>query len=345
MAYSFWIDSLIALAVAFGATLTAGLTLLLLPFLKQPYRRIEGERTSERPRSFRLGGVVLGAGFLAALAFDERLVWDTALQAFVLGSSAALFLGLIDDFRPLRWWQQLLGQLFLGGVVIQAGMTISRVPLGAGMVLDFSLWPWLPALLTLVWMLVVMNAVNWIDGTDGLLGGVAGIALIVIMLLSLRPEVNQPTLVLLALMLLGAIIGFLGFNWHPAKMLAGSSGALLIGFALGMLSLYAGTKVATVLVVLALPILDFVSVILTRLRHGRSPFLPDRSHLHHILLSLGWSPRGIASIYVAVTVALGVLALSTRHWEKLWVLALAAPLFFGVLAWMQWTLHARLSRN
>lgn len=343
--HPFWLDSLIAFGTAAAVAFAVGQCLSRSPFFQLPFRRDEGDRSSVQPRYFRLGGVILAAGFFAALALDERLVWDAALRGLVFGALGALVLGLLDDFLALAWWQQLLGQLVLGGIVVQAGTLVTELHIGAGAVLSFAHWAWLPVFATLLWMLIVMNAVNWLDGTDGLMGSVVGVALLVIAILSARPEVNQPTLILIALMLLGAVIGFLAFNWHPAQLVAGSSGALFVGFFIGMLSIYAGAKIATVLIVLALPFLDFFSVILTRIWHGRSPFLPDRSHLHHILLSFGWAPRSIAFLYIFLTELMGFLALSTRSWEKLWVLVVASIIFMGVLAWMQWMLRRQYHRD
>lgn len=279
-----------------------------------------------------------------ALAFDERLVWDRSLQILFLGALLALALGSIDDIRPRHWGFQLSGQLLLGLLLVSAGMTIRSIHLGGGAVIDFSLLPFpaLPLLVTLFWVVLVMNAVNWVDGADGLMAGVTATALLVLALLSLRPEVNQPALALLALMLFGSLLGFLAFNWHPAVMVAGTGGSAFLGFMIAALSVYAGAKVATALLVLAIPILDALSVIVTRIQRGRSPFLPDRSHFHHALLSLGWSPRQIALTYVALTGAMGLLSLSTRSLEKVWVLVGTGVVFFVVVAWMQWILNRRV---
>lgn len=307
--------------------------------------RFKGGRTRQeagRPSSthhffYRFGGLVLATGFFSALFFDNRLVNDTGLQVLVTGSLIALAIGMYDDWRPLHWSYQLLGQLLLGGMLLFSGMKITHLDLGVGVVVYFdAIMPFLSGIITLWWVLLVMNATNWIDGADGLVGGVIGVALLVLAWLSWQPPVHQPALTLLALMLGGALLGFLCFNWYPARLIAGSSGVNFLGFLLAAFSVYAGAKVATALLVLTIPVLDLFSVILARLRKGRSPFLPDKSHLHHILLSRGFSPRSIAGIYILFTGMMGVLSLVTKSMGKFYVFLLAGIIFFSVLSWMHW---------
>lgn len=323
--------------VAFGATLLFTFVLQRIPWLQHRYTRAEPGRDSKNIRSFRLGGLAIAGGFFVALLLDERLVWDKYLLILSLGAVIALGFGLWDDFRPLHWSYQLLGQLLLGTLLFVAGMTLQSIHLGGGLIIDFS-HPSLRGvvfLITVGWMILVMNALNWVDGVDGLLGSVMSIALITLFILSLRPEVNQPAMALLTIMLFGALLAFLAFNWFPARIMAGSGGAFFLGFMLAAFSLYAGAKVATALMVLVLPILDALSVILHRFRQGKSLFLPDKQHLHHLLLSLGWSPRKIVCVYSGVTLVLASLALSVRALEKVWVLIVGVVLFFVAVICIQ----------
>lgn len=287
------------------------------------------------PRYFRLGGLALFGGFIAALWFDDRLVFDTSLQMLIFGGLIGLLIGLLDDWKPLHWSWQLGGQSLLGLLLFLSGMSIESIHFGGGNLFEFSSFP-LPGLsliITLLWVLLVMNAVNWADGIDGLMGGVMAIALATLFILSLRPEVNQPAMAILSTMLLGAVLAFLLFNWFPAKIIAGSSGANFLGFMLAALSVYAGTKVATALLVLVIPILDLCVVIMARLLQGRSPFLPDREHLHHLLLARGWSVRQVASLYMGITALMAMIALSTRSLEKLGVLVAVGILFIAAAWW------------
>lgn len=324
--------------LAFGGAIVCVRILMSVPWLARSVVRRETGRSMSIPIYFRLGGLAIAVGFCLAFWFDVRLVLDTRLSILLLGGVLALLIGLIDDFFPLHWLIQLAGQSLLGILLVGGSMTIHQVHFGYGWVLDFSAPPFsfLVPLLTIGWVILVMNATNWIDGSDGVMGAVMGVALVVLVCLSFRPEVNQPAIALLGTMLLGGIVGFLVFNWYPARIEAGSSGTYFLGFLLAALAVYAGTKVATALLVLTVPILDALAVIGARLSAGRSPFQPDQQHLHHLLRLLGWSPWAVAILYGGVTSLMGILALSTRSWEKLWVLLVAGSIFLGLLLWLRW---------
>lgn len=327
--------------VAFGGTTTLIWLLRHLSFLQTLQRREEGERSLSKPRFFRLGGIALWGGFLGALWLDDRLAITPSLLVLVTGASAATLVGLLDDMRPLHWRWQLLTQILLGALLYGAGMTIEWVHLGDGQIIDFSWWPGLALLVTLAWVVLVMNALNWIDGVDGLMGGVLMVVYLTIFLLSLQPEVNQPTVALLASMFLGATLAFSVCNWFPAAILAGTSGATFAGFVVAALSLYAGTKVATALLVLGIPILDAGAVIVSRLFHGKSPFLPDKQHFHHILIEFGWSSREVALFYTFLASIMSLLALTTHLLEKILVMVMVAFFFFGGMVIVQSMLARR----
>ena len=152
----------------------------------------------------------------------------------------------------------------------------------------------------------MMNTVNFLDGLDGLVGGVTLIAGAVLFLHTYKLE--QYSLALLPLALIGATLGVLVFNFPPAKIFLGA-GAYILGFALAVLSIIGGAKVATALLALAVPILDVAWQILNRVRAGKSPFAADRGHLHHRLYDMGWSTRAIVLSYYALTALFGALAL------------------------------------
>jgi UDP-GlcNAc:undecaprenyl-phosphate GlcNAc-1-phosphate transferase len=158
-------------------------------------------------------------------------------------------------------------------------------------------------------------------------------------MLALRPEVNQPTMAILSMTLLGLSLGLLFFNWYPAKILSGTGGAYFFGFALATLALYAGTKVATLLIVLAIPVFDALFVLVRRLVEGHSPFLPDEAHLHHLLLARGWHPALIASTYLLVTALLGLLALALQDGSKVLAFAATGLLLAAATAALHWSLR------
>lgn len=293
------------------------------------YTRQEGLRSQIHPRYFRLGGIALLGGFSGALLFDDRLVVSSSLLTLIIGATLAMLIGMRDDFWPLHWRWQLLAQGMLGILLYSTGMSLDRIHLGNGYLIDFSLWPGVSLLLTLIWVVFVMNAINWSDGVDGLMGGVSMVTLLTLFVLSFQPEVNQPTVTLLTSMLFGATIAFSLFNWFPATIFAGTSGTLFMGFVIAALSLYAGTKVATALLVLGIPLLDAMAVIVSRLLRGQSPFLPDHQHFHHLLMKFGWSSRQVALFYTLLAAVMALLALTTQLLEKMVVFFVVAVVFFG----------------
>ena len=166
--------------------------------------------------------------------------------------------------------------------------------------------------LSLFWLMGMMNTVNWLDGLDGLAAGIAAIFSVVLFVAMIQDTATQdPQLSIapLPLALLGATLGFLPYNFYPARVFLGSSGALTLGFALGCLGIIGGAKMATVLLVLAVPIIDVAWLIVSRARRGRSPFQGGRDHLHFRLLDLGLSQRQIVIGYYLISALFGGLAL------------------------------------
>jgi UDP-GlcNAc:undecaprenyl-phosphate GlcNAc-1-phosphate transferase len=172
---------------------------------------------------------------------------------------------------------------------------------------------------------LLINATNWLDGIDGLSGGVSIISASTILVLSLRSEVNQPPIAIICSIFIGAVLGFLIFNFNPAKIMAGTSGSMFMGFMLAVMAIFAGTKIATALLVMAIPVIDSVWVITERIRKKRSIFRPDKAHLHFKLLDLGWSQKKICFYYYVITVIIAAIALNTR------VIGKSITLFLAVL--------------
>jgi UDP-GlcNAc:undecaprenyl-phosphate GlcNAc-1-phosphate transferase len=189
--------------------------------------------------------------------------------------------------------------------------------------------------LVLIWILVLVNALNWLDGIDGLSGGTAFISALTIFFLSLKPEVNQPPVAILAMALSGAILGFFIFNFYPARILAGTTGSMFFGFTLAILAIFSGTKIATTILVLFLPLMDFLWVIGERIKDGRSIFKPDQRHLHFKLLELGWSPVKINVFFFSATAIFSLIALNTRFLGKSATLLVAIFLMLGFLVFIK----------
>ena len=158
--------------------------------------------------------------------------------------------------------------------------------------------------------------INWFDGIDGLSGGMTFIGSITIFLLSLKPEVNQPPMAILSMILAGVALGFIIFNFNPSRIMAGTSGSMFMGFSLAVLAIFAGTKVATAILILSIPLIDFLWVIIERKLKNRSIFSPDSNHLHHKLLGLNYSQKQIALYLYILTATIAAVALNTKAFGK-----------------------------
>lgn len=281
-------------------------------------------------RCSRLGGVAMGAAFVATLLGDPDLVLSRPLWGLILGSALAFVAGAWDDFCDLSWKMQLFLQASIATLVVSLGARITHItdPLGGVFSFVGPFWAAAAFLLSVIWIMAVMNAINWIDGIDGLSGGIALIAAISLALLSLKSEVNQPPIAIVSVALAGAIGGFWLFNLYPAKIFAGTGGSMLMGLALAVISIIAGMKIATTLVVMALPVLDAARVLYLRIKDGAHPAQADERHLHYRLASRKWSVWRICLFIWTVTLLISFLALNTRALGKVAV-------FSGVaLIWM-----------
>ena len=286
-----------------------------------------GRRRHKRPLS-RLGGLGIALGFFGALALSGLQPIPTAdpkesqrFWGLVIGGLVIFLIGLLDDHRDLPPWAQYTGYLVAALIAVRADIILERFnnPLTNEMIV-------LPALLyiplTVFWITGMIVTVNWLDGLDGLAAGVAAILAAILTFHMLRVE--QYSVAPLALALLGASLGFLVYNIPPARVFMGSSGAFLLGYLMGALGLIAGGRVATVLLVMGIPIVDVAWTILDRWRHGVSPFRGDRRHLHFRLQDAGLSTRVIVFIYWGFCAVAGAMALllSSRLYKLMTLLLL-----------------------
>ncbi len=165
------------------------------------------------------------------------------------------------------------------------------------------------ALFVVVWIVGMINSVNFIDGLDGLSAGVAFIASVTLAIISFYAVGAEPVVALLCLTLAGSLLGFLRWNFHPASVFIGTSGVMFVGYTLALLSILGNAKVAVALLVLGVPIIDAFYTIVRRVRAGRSPFSPDRGHIHHRLLDIGLSHTQTVLAIYGICTGLGLLAL------------------------------------
>ncbi len=306
--------------------ISVGIVFLILRWNKKGYLKkffLKNRKTKrhihKKEDVSRLGGVAIILAFVITILIDKNLVISNVLWGMILGSLIILVMGMWDDFKEIDWRWQLFFQIVAVGLIFLFGAKINYISNPFGEVIHFNtpIKMILGISLGIVWSLILMNALNWLDGIDGLSGGISLIAIITIFLLALKPEVNQPPVAIIAMAFAGGLLGFLLFNFYPAKIMAGTGGAFFMGFVLAGLSIFAGTKIATTLLVLTIPLLDFFWVIVRRLKSGKSIFQPDQSHLHHSLLKMGWSQRKITLFFYLVTSLIAGLALSVSTTDKI----------------------------
>jgi UDP-GlcNAc:undecaprenyl-phosphate GlcNAc-1-phosphate transferase len=284
-----------------------------------------GGRNIHAAPTGRLGGLALAAGFLAAgLLYGGAGGFSTRQVGWLLVVAAATTLVMaVDDVRGLRARDKLLLQLVLAlSVPVLAGIRIGFVNLGFGHVVQLGVLVGVP--LTVVWLLGMQNTMNLLDGVDGLAGGVAAIVAFALLLAAVNREGSSPdqaTVVLLCAALTGACLGFLIFNFHPARIFMGDGGAHFLGMTLGILSIFGIAKGAVVfaLVVpvfaLLVPIADTALSIVRRRRQKVSIAHPDTAHIHHQLLDFGLSQRQTClAFYLAtgITSGLGLMLFGHR---------------------------------
>jgi UDP-GlcNAc:undecaprenyl-phosphate GlcNAc-1-phosphate transferase len=276
----------------------------------------------------RLGGLAIFMAFIASFLVALPLADGYKPQivaGILLGGAIVTLVGALDDRFGLSPKMKLLGQLLAAGVVVLFGVRVDFITIPFG---DGTQIGWIGIPLTILWIVGVTNAINLIDGLDGLAAGVSAIATGTIFILAIM--MGNITVALVSIILLGSILGFLVFNFHPAKIFMGDSGALFLGFILASLSVL-GFKQATIisflvpLFILGVPLSDTFFAIVRRM-HNRMPIsVADKNHLHHCLLMLGLSHRNaVLVIYgIALLFASGALLLSTVvQWVAVIVIAI-----------------------
>jgi UDP-N-acetylmuramyl pentapeptide phosphotransferase/UDP-N-acetylglucosamine-1-phosphate transferase len=345
----------------------AATALLVPPVMRLSERRgwvqfPGGRRQHARPTS-NVGGIAIYAGFVVALLLTlalDSVVRRSGLEllriGLLLAGGTLIFLVMwLDDVVELPPLPKFIAQALAGLIAVGPYLwDHTRYPdaLGAltearGIVLtafnlpfvgQVSLWdvsPWLAIAATVFWVGWMTNTINWSDGIDGLAAGVSLIAALFLALKSLFQQPAQLTVALLPLALAGACAGFLLFNFPPARIFMGDSGAEFIGYVLGVSAIVGGAKLATVLLVLGVPILDVAWLIVSRALAGRSPAHGGRDHLHLRLQDMGFSTRQVVIFYYALSASFGALGIAeTEPRVKLVALGLLALLVACVLIYV-----------
>ncbi len=272
---------------------------------------LPNERKIHKIPVSRLGGVAIWASTMLtflSLVFLSYYPYGSLLSGILLGSSLMFLLGLVDDIYNLNAKFKLFIQLSIATIVYLLGVKISSIPFFGGIDLGFWSYP-----ITLLWIVGISNAVNFIDGVDGLAGSVITVNSITLAIIAIAMTPSNPIVALIGFILAGSMLAFLTYNFNPAKIFMGDSGALFSGFLLATISIVGVMKAATLtlllpFVVLAVPIMDIVFSSTRRICKGKSPFVADAEHIHHKLLHAGFSQKKTVLILTSVAIVAGAIA-------------------------------------
>ncbi len=286
--------------------------------------------------------------FISTLIF---LPFEKYLLGILSGLIILLILGLLDDkhknFSPFA---RLPLQFLAAATVVAFGVGVNYItnPFGGIIRFDEVIIPInflghhnlvlvadILALFFIVWM---MNMVNFSHGVDGQTPGFVTVTGVIIGLYSLKlyqaGDPIQLKIALLSFIMAGSSLGFLPFNWHPAKIFLGFSGTTIFGFLIAVLAILSGAKLAIALLVLMVPAIDSIYTIVRRILSGKLPFYADRKHLHHLLLERGWSHEQIALFYILTCVILGAIALNLNSQGKFFAALLVGTIIIGFILWL-----------
>ena len=309
----------------------------------------EARKTHKDPTP-NLGGIAIFVTFWVIMFLFVILspVTGSYLKYIIgmfLGSLLLFVIGIVDDQKSIGSGIKFGAQILSALIIITAGIGITFInnPFGGFILLDqikipldlfgsiynITLWA---DIFALIWIVGMINVINFLDGLDGLASGVSAIAFFVIYILSINPVINQPLSGIIALIALGAVLGFIPLNLNPAKIFMGDNGSMFLGFLLATLAIVAGSKVATALLVLGLPVFDGIWVATARIIKGKRPWTAGRDHLHHRLLNLGLSKRWVVIIFWAITALFGSISMIAGTWEKfVGLICLLAILIVGTI--------------
>ncbi|MFA7057230.1 MAG: MraY family glycosyltransferase [Candidatus Cloacimonadales bacterium] len=312
--------------ISYWKYLLAGGVVFLLTFLlipvnirfanKKGWLDYPNERSSHKTPIPISGGLAFGLIIILAQIAFAFFFWDKRSSIMVLGLSVInvliLTVGLVDDLLNLKAREKLLLQLLISILLYVVGFRIDILtnPFGSDLNLSYLSFPF-----TVFWFLAISNAINLIDGLDGLAAGITLISSVILCLVGLLAQ--NPLVFYLSIILVGGNLAFLKYNFYPAKIFMGDSGSLFNGFNLAVLSVtgvsqFKGVTAMTIalpVVVMLFPIMDTIMAMVRRIRKKKSIFVADKDHIHHKLLKLGISQKGICYIAYFLTSLFGLLAI------------------------------------
>lgn len=327
----------------------AAATYWLLPRLGLVDRpHLYGLKRDKVPYPFGVCAAVIFA-VLVSIFFE----WNKQMIGIGLGAGLLAVMGFIDDRYRLPALPRLFLQVVAAGIIVVFGLGVDTFAnpltgaiIDAGDIGKLQLWnfgSWSISLspiadaMTLVWVLLFINAMNWLDGVEGNAPGVTLVGALVLAGVSLLPQVGQESTATVAVLLAATCVGVFAFNFPfpTTRTVLGDSGSMVLGFLLAALSIYYGAKIATTVLLFALPILDAIAVTLRRISQGKSPLKGDYSHLHHRLLRAGWQRWQVSLFFSGTSALLGAAALFLSSSDKLIVFLLVVGGFLVYLFWLE----------
>ncbi|MBN1915938.1 undecaprenyl/decaprenyl-phosphate alpha-N-acetylglucosaminyl 1-phosphate transferase [Candidatus Dojkabacteria bacterium] len=334
-----------AFLIAFALTPIAGKIAKLIKAIDLPASQRKRDDKTLAQRLHKVAKPRLG-GFAIIIAFLTISLTSTSHSPFLLSLTIGIIIlttiGILDDIFELPGKTQLLAQVVAAICVITGGTTISSIQV-AGLSLNFDLWSTsinffgyvynfvFPAdLITIGWILTLVNALNWVGGIDALEESVSFIAAVTLMFLGVKT--GNMEVALLSMALAGSIAGFIPFNFPPSKILSGTAGDTVLGFTIATLAITGGGKISAAVLILIIPLIDMAWVLIGRIRknHLKNPLellaISDRTHLHHRLLDLGFNDKAVLFIESTAIAVLSTLSFYLSDLSRLVIIGVSASL-------------------
>lgn len=306
--------AVIAAIVAFAATPLVKKLAVKIGVVDIPK---DGRRMHDHPIP-RMGGLAIFLAFMVSVTVvyfaDDNMVLEKPVLGILIGAVMIVVLGMLDDKFALPPLPKFFVQIVAASVVVAFGCRIDVVsnPMLSSTLPYLVLPRWLSIFVTIIWIVTITNAVNFIDGLDGLAAGISAISAATMLVVALL--ISEVNIAIIMAALLGSCLGFLPYNFNPAKIFMGDTGSTFLGFVLatfsvqGMFKLYAVVSFAVPVLILGVPIFDICFAMLRRIARGQNPMKPDRGHVHHRLMDLGFTQRQAVSIAYMMTAILGLTA-------------------------------------
>lgn len=318
-------------------------------FIQKKWVENPAEKQKKTQNATAISSVPRGGGipiFISVLVTSIIfLPLDKHLIGILLACLFTLIIGLFDDIKDISPKIRFLFNIIVALIIVASGIGIALIsnPITGGtfdlsfLKINFnffgphSFWV-ISDLLAIIWIVWCMNIVGWATGVDGQLPGFVSISAFFIGLLALRysTDITQWPVIILAGAVCGSYLGFLPFNFFPQSIMPGYSGKSLAGFLLAVLAILSGAKLATLIFLLFIPMVDAVYTIIRRIISQKPIYLGDNKHFHHQLLKIGWSRRHIAIFYWLISLTLGVISLYLNSQQKLYFFLVCSFIIFAI---------------